>query len=226
MEPLKEFRPVPLQPVLQAAQKNDVRAIYRRPRRTTGPYDEEIHLVGDDGMPLWDLTTPLPVQRHQDWLKKGYEYVTLSDRPSLDKTAPYLREMGLNPADYVQHPHFGAWNPKLYAATAAEGDRTALLRMFEMLDKYGVETYEEISGTKVSPALLASWTKSRAAVAGPAPATPASEPRNVLDRAVGAVVPKKAAAKKKPAAAATKPKPAAAPSTAAATITPPGGVTA
>lgn len=158
-QPVPTFRPVPLQVVLQAAVKNDLKAIYRRIRRTVGAFDEEIVVTGDDGMPLWDLTTPLPVARHNDWMKKGFEYVTLADRDSLDKVAPFLaiQDPPLNVRDYVCHPHFGAWNPKLYAAVAAEGDRAAIGELFRLLDQYGVQTVEAIRGTRLPPAVLAAW---------------------------------------------------------------------
>lgn len=158
-KPTPVFKPVPLQVVLQASAKVQMKAIYRRLQRTVGKFDEEFLVIGDDGLPLWDLTTPLPVERHNDWIKKGFEYVTLADRDSLDKVAPFLaaQDPPLNARDYLQHPHFGAWNPKLYAATAADGDRAAVVQLFALLDQHGVATVEEIRGTKIPAPVIAAW---------------------------------------------------------------------
>lgn len=157
------FKPVPLQVVLQASAKVQLKAIYRRLRRTVGPFDEEILEIGQDGLPLWDLTTPLPVERHADWIKKGFEYVTLADRDSLDKVAPFLavQDPPLNAKDFLQHPHFGAWNPKLYSATAAEGDRAAVKELFKLLDQHGQAVVEQVRGTTIPPSVIAAWQKQK-----------------------------------------------------------------
>jgi hypothetical protein len=172
------FKPVPLQVVLQASAKVEMKAIYRRLRRTVGAFDEEILEIGEDGLPLWDLTTPLPVARHNDWIKKGFEYVTLADRESLDKVAPFLavQEPPLNARDYLQHPHFGAWNPKLYSATAAEGDRQAVRDLFKLLDEFGQATVEQIRGTKIPVSVIAAWQRQKTGSGKAVAAQAAGEP--------------------------------------------------
>jgi len=211
----KPFKPVPLQLVLQASTKLDLKAIYRRQQRAVGPFDEEILLTGDDGLPLWDLTTPLPVRRHGDWLKRGFEYVTLADMDSLEKVAPWLKNEGLDPRDFLFHRHFGPWNPKLYSATAAEGDRQSIVRIFDALDKHGIEAYEDITGAPLAETLRQAYAARNAKLKGAAPSTGIAQgatlapgavdaaervargvhqraaKANLLDRAAAAVTPKK-----------------------------------
>lgn len=52
----------------------DLMAVYRRPRTQaiTGA-----RLSDEQGRPQWDYSN-LPIRRHNDWLKKGYQYVTLA----------------------------------------------------------------------------------------------------------------------------------------------------
>lgn len=117
--------------------KLDLKAIYRRPRRRVGEYDEIIQERAPDGLPLYDLTAGLPMRRHSDWIAKGFEYVTLADRESLEKVAAYLRADGLNPADFLQHPQLGPWNPKLYLATDEQADRVKLNALETMVEEFG-----------------------------------------------------------------------------------------
>lgn len=129
--------------------KLDLKAIYRRPARVVGEFDEVRQAVGADGMPLYDITGPLPLRRHSDWLAKGYEYVTLADMKSLEDVAPSLRQRGLSPAEFLQHPVFGPWNPKLYLASQGKVDQEKFAQLVAHVRKVGVEAYEDITGKKV-----------------------------------------------------------------------------
>jgi hypothetical protein len=141
--PTKIFKRVPLDPMWTlAGTKLDLKAIYRRPRRSIGEYDEVIQERGPDGLPLYDLTGPLPLRRHGDWTAKGFEYVTVlsSVQPgdeSFKYVASSLRAAGLNPAEYLQHPTFGTWNPKLYLATADNEDRSKFDALRAMVEQVG-----------------------------------------------------------------------------------------
>lgn len=148
VRPMPVFRPVPLLPKwTNPSGKIDLKAIYRRPRRRIGEYDETIHEVNpEDGLPLWDLTTPLPVRRHNDWVSKGFEYVTLADMDSLTNAANDLKGEGLNYRDFICHPHLGPWNPKLYQATAATSDKAAMTELVSLGLQFGVEALEKIRG--------------------------------------------------------------------------------
>src|SRR5690349_14109132 len=92
-----KFRPVPFQNAWIDHAKLDVHAIYRRP--VFGENGEQ--LVDEHGVPRWDLTGGLPVRRHRDWIKKGYQYVTLADSESLKNAAPLLRAQGIDPGQFV-----------------------------------------------------------------------------------------------------------------------------
>jgi hypothetical protein len=136
------FRCIPFNAAWVGA--HDVRAIYRRPRRTVGEYDEVINERGPDGLPLFDIIGPLPMRRHADWARKGYEYVTVYATPDpTDMVWPlvvaWLRANQLNPADYLQHPYLGTWNPKLYLATADGADRARFDALRAMVERLGSE---------------------------------------------------------------------------------------
>src|SRR5919106_1444688 len=133
MELTKTFKCVPFDSVWSIpGTKFDLKGIYRRPRRVVGAYDEITVATSAEGLPLWDLTGPFPIRRHSDWVAKGFEYVTLADLESLEKAAPSLRAKGLNVREYIQHPQLGPWNPKLYAATAEQGDRVAFAELLAL----------------------------------------------------------------------------------------------
>lgn len=139
------FRCVPFNQGWTINGRHNVKAIYRRPARAVGEYDEVIRLRRPDGLPLWDVCGPLPMNRHADWARKGYEYVTVAtpadplDTVWKDLVVPWLRHNGLNPSDYIQHPVFGTWNPKLYLATADDADRVRFDGLRAMVEKVGSE---------------------------------------------------------------------------------------
>src|SRR4051812_1121892 len=125
-----------------AGTKHDLKAMYRRPRRSIGEFDEVIQERGPDGRPLYDLCGPLPLRRHSDWVAKGFEYVTVVAQPQLEGggwpvVAASLREKGLEPRDYLQHPQLGTWNPKLYLATADQADIDQFTALRALVEKLG-----------------------------------------------------------------------------------------
>jgi hypothetical protein len=143
--PARVFKCVPIENswTIQGT-KLDLKAIYRRPRRRVGEYDEIIPEHGPDGLPLYDLTGPLPLRRHADWIAKGFEYVTVVASPRNDDgawpaIAASLRAKNLNPADYLQHPHFGTWNPKLYLATADQVEASKVSELQALVEQLGSE---------------------------------------------------------------------------------------
>lgn len=129
--------------------KHDIKAIYRRPRRSVGEYDEVTQDKGPDGLPLYDIIGPLPLRRHSDWSAKGYEYVTVVTSPATEGSgwpavAATLRAKGLNPQEYLQHPVFGTWNPKLYLATAESADRDKVDALRGMVEQFGSDVVTAI----------------------------------------------------------------------------------
>lgn len=141
--PVREFRRVPFNPDWLNQDKLDLKAIYRRPRYARTQFDDIVRVL-EDGMPAWDLTGPLPVRRHNDWVAKGFEYLTLADRSSLNQVAGMLRAVGLNPADFDQHPEYGPWNPKLFLATQQRVDRDAHEELRRMVERFGSDAVVQI----------------------------------------------------------------------------------
>lgn len=68
------MKTVPLDPRWVNSEKLDLLAVYRRPRLHG---ITKVRLSDDQGRPLYDYVN-LPIRRHQDWLGKGYSYVTLA----------------------------------------------------------------------------------------------------------------------------------------------------
>lgn len=65
---------VPFNPGWLDSSSLDLLAVYRRPQ--THPITKE-RVTDADGRQAWDYAN-LPMRRHNDWTKKGYEYVTLA----------------------------------------------------------------------------------------------------------------------------------------------------
>lgn len=129
--------------------KLDVHAIYRRPRYRVDEYGERVREYGPDGVPLWDLTGPLPVNSHDHWVEKGFEYVTLADRVSLFEAAKHntITDAQGHPCDwrlYDQHTTGGPWNYRKYM----EGQAATTTREAEQLkadvERFGSEAVETI----------------------------------------------------------------------------------
>lgn len=128
--------------------KLDLKAIYRRPRWTKDEFDQDVPELGPDGLPLWDLTTPLPIKQHNKWLSKGFEYITLADRDSLieaHKKGTLLLAPGMTSIrEYDQHQSGGPWNAKMYMAGQSTQDNAALLALRENVQRWGSEAYQAI----------------------------------------------------------------------------------
>jgi hypothetical protein len=144
------FKAVPINPSWTVAgTKLDLKAIYRRPSRHVGEYDEIIQARSKDGLPLYDLTGPLPMRRHSDWIAKGYEYVTVVASPHADdgcwpQVAAWLRHNDLTPSEFLQHPVFGTWNPKLYLDTAVHIDRARVDALRALVEKLGSQAVLDV----------------------------------------------------------------------------------
>ena len=126
--------------------KLDLKAIYRRPRWTKDEFDQDVQETGPDGLPLWDLTGPLPLKQHNKWRQKGFEYITLADRDSLIEAYKKntLLPHGISPREYDQHQTGGPWNYKMCAAGQSTADNATLLQLRESVQKYGSEVYTAI----------------------------------------------------------------------------------
>lgn len=139
------FKAVPFNDAWINHEKIDIHAIYRRPI-----LDDMGEQKIVDGVPQWDLTGGLPVRRHLDWRKKGFEYVTLADAKSLSNKLVIkgLIDAGYNPKDFImlQNRMVGAtpWNPALYLACQQQIDRGQMDKLRELVEKLGSEAVTEI----------------------------------------------------------------------------------
>jgi hypothetical protein len=110
----------------ESGSKLDIRAIYRRPATAACP-----------GV---TLTSPLPLRRHSDQVKKGFEYVTVATLGELGEIANLLRAKGHDPlamrSGYDRNGNFDV--PK-YLALAKETDAAQLVELQAKVDKYGAE---------------------------------------------------------------------------------------
>lgn len=130
----------------------DIKAIYRRPRKT---------MLGDPildeaGFPEFDLTGGLPVQHHQKWIARGFEYVTLATRNDLIAVAHQgLAEQGVQPlhdwATYVQNRFdHGPWDPAQYQADLKAAHQARIADLKEAIARYGPEAAEAME-RRVNP---------------------------------------------------------------------------
>jgi hypothetical protein len=112
-----------------AGTKLDLKAIYRRPRRSRRV--RRGHSGARAGRPAavrhHGPAAAAPARRLAG---EGLRVRHRRRRPcsradeSFKYVAASLRAAGAEPAEYLQHPQFGTWNPKLYLATADHVDRS------------------------------------------------------------------------------------------------------
>jgi hypothetical protein len=217
-----EFKAVPFNPEWINHDKIDIHAIYRRPILD----DTGEHALDDHGVPRWDLTGGLPVRRHQDWLKKGFEYVTLANPGALGNkvVVQLLRQAGHEPRDFImlRNRMVGAtpWNPQLYLASQSRRDRAQSDDLRDLVEKLGSEAVRDvIRATRNDPGFELPAHLQHIAAGGtvrlptpaptptPAPAAPAPALPRVAKNSLAGRQRKKAARK---AVGAPKPTPAAA----------------
>ena len=116
----------------------DVMAVYRRPR--THHITREPLL--EDGRPLWDYVN-LPIKRHNDWLKKGHQYVTLarvSDLQSVRAVTPE-RLASYKPNGDADERTF-LIGQYLKTASVVEDQQTDALRA--LVEQLGSEAVEQV----------------------------------------------------------------------------------
>lgn len=135
------FRCVPFDDDWITNHKLDLKVIYRRPVRDEWTGEQKLDPVTQ--LPRWDLTGPLPVRRHHQYLRKGFEYVTLADWQSLKDASPALMAKGFDPRDYVMDRRSGPWNDQFYLTSQVQVDSKAMDVLRAMVDKHGSEAIEE-----------------------------------------------------------------------------------
>ncbi len=124
----------------------DIKAIYRRPRKTR----DGDPIRDAAGFPTFDLTGGLPLQHHTKWTARGFEYVTLADREALVAVAaPGLQEQGIAPLrdwqTYAQDRRTqGPWNAEMYLADCAAAEQARVAALKANIAKFGREAAEQI----------------------------------------------------------------------------------
>jgi len=139
MERPTVFKCVPLNLEWVANGKLDLKAIYRRPVRDEWTLEQK---VDAEGLPIWDLTGPLPLRRHMDYVRKGFEYITLADLKSLNDVAPFLRAAGLDPHSFIMDPRSGPWNDQFYLTSQKVVDSAKMVELRKLVQEFGSKAVE------------------------------------------------------------------------------------
>jgi hypothetical protein len=157
---------VPFNDIWVSSAKLDLHAIYRRPRWTQDEFDELVQARDPEGLPLWDITTPLRVLDHNRLRAKGFEYVTLASRKDLQDAA-HAGTVQLLPGmtswrEYDQHQTGGPWNYKKYIAGQQDADTAALQKLKADVEQFGSDAVESLQGIKLPESLKGIAPKSKA----------------------------------------------------------------
>jgi hypothetical protein len=132
------IHPVPFRQNWIGSDSLDIKAIYRRPAM-----DGRRRMLSPDGVPLWNYTAGLPVMRHNDWLKKGFEYVSLA-------TVKDLKDAGCAVEPYLSsYGTYGALEKRVFNVAGLMADQRAqdaldFADLTAMVEKYGANVVEEI----------------------------------------------------------------------------------
>jgi len=108
--------------------KLDVSAWYRRKA------DKGFAVVG-----------PLPLRRHSDWSRKGFEYITLASAEDVSKVVGELQMRGVNLAELRKsYDHLGHFKMAEYLKGEQQKDDAYLVELQAKVDKFGVDTVTEM----------------------------------------------------------------------------------
>lgn len=138
------LRLVPFNDVWIDHDRLDLKAIYRRPEREENDEGEMVQKRDADGLPIWNLTTPLSVKLHNAWKAKGFEYVTLANRESLVMAARKGTLIGGSVKDYDQHATGGPWNYRKYIAGQSVERQDAVDQLKQDVAEFGPEAVEKL----------------------------------------------------------------------------------
>lgn len=91
------------------------------------------------------LTGPVPVRRHNDYTKRGFEYVCLATTEDVNKAARSLREQGLNPSDYASaFTRDGVFDIPQYIREVTQADAAKLADLRLKIEKFGADAVTEM----------------------------------------------------------------------------------
>lgn len=109
--------------------KEDLKAWYRRPSVYGG----------------FSVIGPLPLRRHTDWQRKGYEYVTLGSSEDVVKILPQLRAKGVDTQALGQsYDHNGHFKLEAYLKAQRVKDDTYVADLQAKVDKFGYDAVAEM----------------------------------------------------------------------------------
>jgi hypothetical protein len=126
--------------------KVDIKAIYRRPDATGSV----------------SLTAPLPLRRHQQWLAKGFEYVSLASVDDINAVIGDIRSMGHDPRTFQGSYDRGRFHQAAYVAFALKTDEAKSAKLKALAEEHGpsvLRSMLEAQGTPI-PAWLAEMPES------------------------------------------------------------------
>lgn len=110
--------------------KLDLKAIYRRTSVHGG----------------FSLTGPLPLRRHLDWARKGFEYVTLASVEDVQPVTGMLQMGGIDlPLLRKSYDvRTGAFDVATYLKTERQKDDAFLVELQGKVDKFGLDAVTEM----------------------------------------------------------------------------------
>lgn len=120
----------------------DMKAIYLRPHRTENERGDLEQTRDVHGEPEWDTVT-LAIKHHQKWASKGYKYLTLADRESLQTAAKRGMLAGMY-RDYDQHVTGGPWDWFLYRDSLKQTSSDKRAELQKDVDEFGWQAVEKI----------------------------------------------------------------------------------
>lgn len=126
-------------PAWITSDKLDVKALYRRPA-----YDGRGQRRLDaEGRPEWDITSALPVRRHNDWAAKGFEFLALATwedvlacRASLEAAGVRVQEL-MDSYSAQGEPNRRGFLVAAYLAELAKDATQAYGRLAELVKEHG-----------------------------------------------------------------------------------------
>lgn len=132
-------------PMWITSDKLDVRALYRRPAMDARGQRR----LDDAGRPAWDITSGLPVRRHNDWTAKGFEFLALATWADVLACRSSLEAAGTDVAalvdsyESVGEPNRRGFRVSAYLAGIAHDATLAYGRLAELVREHGSDAVRD-----------------------------------------------------------------------------------
>ena len=126
--------------------KLDLRAVYRR--KKCDNWGKPI--LDAEGREQWDVTGPLPLRRHGDYVRKGFEYITLADEQSLLDAAQPLSAAGIDWRQFANQERRtrSPFNPVLYADDTRSNRERELETLRDLIARIGPDAVLAVKRTE------------------------------------------------------------------------------